>query len=107
MSERVRMARALDAVEKVVNNCCDMAAEHMMKASHMQNEMAYDVLGAVADAAERYGVDQDELAREAMRMLHDELMNTLWPICNVRYVKPYKRDGMTVGMMAKTYKAWR
>ena len=104
MSERVRMARALDAIEKVVDRCCEMAVEEVVENRHLQYDLTYDIAGAVKDAAEFYSVDADEVAREAWKMLRNGLNNALRPICEIKYIKPHQKDGATAGMTVKAYK---
>lgn len=98
------MAMALDAIERTVNICCSNAVELIKGAKCMQNELKYDLQGAVSNAAEIYDVDIDELSKETWWMLRNELNRSLRPICEVRYVKPYTKDGKTVGMETKVYK---
>ena len=107
MSERVRKARALDAIEKVVDRCCNMAVESVNDSNCLQLELAYDIFGAVEDAAQLYSVEFDWLTKEALCMLRNELNMVLRPMCEVRYVKPCQKDGKTVGMQAKVYRLGR
>lgn len=106
MSERVRQARALDAIERIVDKCCEMAVKSVRESKHIQNELTYVIFGAVNEAAVIYDVEIDWLARESMRMLHDKLQRFLRPLGEVRYVKPYKDDERVVGMQAKVYRIW-
>ena len=103
MSYRVRMAHALDAIEKVVNRCLDSAVDAVENADCFQYELKYDIVGAVREASELYCVDFTALKREALAMLRDGLQRNLRPLCEVRYVKSYEKDGELVGMMARLY----
>ena len=84
-----------------------MAVDAVEDSESVQIELKYDIIGAVEDAAEIYSVDAGWLAKEAMWMLRNGLNLHLRPICEVRYVKPYQKDGKTVGMQAKVYRLGR
>ena len=107
MSERVRIAMALDAIEKVTERCCEMAATKAREASHVQTDLAFDIIGAIYEAAVIYGVDHGTLEREAWKMLRNGLNRSLRPICEVMYVKPHEVGGKTVGMAVRFYKVER
>ena len=107
MSERVRMAVALDAVEELAKRCGEHAKRFAMETEHMQNELSYVVADEIDRFARTFGVDYDDLRRNALRMLHDELRRDLCDLCDVRYVKQMSRDGEPVGMTVKFYKRWR
>ena len=103
MSERVRMAVALDAVEEMARRCGVHAGEIAGKATHVQNELTYLGVEEVERFARTFGVDEGELRRQAMRMLHDELRKVL--CCyDVRYVKQVERDGEAVGMKVRFHR---
>jgi len=104
MSERVRTAMALDAIDDVVDRCCEVAVEQVRTSGHLQVELKYDIFGAVNEASVIYGVDLDNLLKEAWVELRNRLDRTLRGVCEVAYVKPYQKDGMTVGMQAKVYR---
>jgi len=104
MSERVRMAMALDSVEEYVMMAGRDAVEHAESALHVQNELTYTFGMSIDYMARVYGVDASELRKQAMRMLHDEIRRALCGVCDVRYVKPYVVDGEEAGITAKFYK---
>lgn len=103
MSERVRTAYALDAIEKIVDQCCEMAMNFLEESIHLSAVWKCDMRGAIIDAAEIYSVDCDFLEREAWQMLKNRLNSRIRPLYEVKYVKPYQKDGVTVGMEVKVY----
>lgn len=103
MSERVRKAMALDAIEETVARCGEHAKGMAEGAGHVQNELRFSVSGAVKEASAIYGIPYPELMTEALKMLRDGLRNALCGLCEVRYVKPYEQDGEVVGMMVRFY----
>lgn len=102
-SKRVRTARALDEIEGVVNQCCEMAREEAEKKAHVQNTMAFDILGEVDEIAEWFGVDFDELKSEAIGMLRNGLHVTLDGLVLEKKVEPYMVDSVCHGMKVKFY----
>ena len=98
------MAHALDAVESGVGNACELAVERIGGSEHMQVELAFDISDTVDGIAELYGVEGAALKKEAMLMLRDGLQRRLRPLFEVRYVKPFVRDGLTVGMSVRVCK---
>ena len=104
MSERVRMARALDAVENNVGKVCELAVERIAESNHLQVELAFDIGESVREVAELYSVDLGALEKETMLMLKDGLNRSLRPLYEVRYVKPFVKGGVTVGMTVRVYK---
>ena len=104
MSKRVRTAMALDAIEEVVEMCCDSAAKNVMESTHLQNDVSLDISDAVMDAAVIFGVDVNDLRREALKMLSNGLNLKLRPLCELRYVRPYETDKGVVGMTARCYR---
>lgn len=104
MSERVRTAYALDAIEKVVDRCCESAMDFLENSNHMTAIWKCNMRGAIVDASALYSIDHDVLEKEAWQMLRNELNSRLRPMYEVKYVKPYIKDGDTVGMEVKVYK---
>ena len=106
-SKRIRTAKALDELEKVVLKCCKIGTGHYRDATTIQNEDKFNIIGAIMDAADSYSVDVDDLKGETLRMLRNELSETYYGLrCEVRYVKPLMEDGECVGMSVKYY-VWR
>ena len=104
-SERVRTAMALDDIELIVVKLCGkMAREDAENTTRYQNELCYDIAGAVADAAEKYGIEESSIRSKAMTMLHDELCRALHGLVEVEHVKAYMKDGEVVGMKARFFK---
>ena len=103
MSERVRMAMALDAVEESVGLCEEHARAKVCEADRFQNTLCFDISGMVERASVVYGVPRADLMREALAMLRNGLCGALYGRCDVRYVRPYEVGGVVVGMEARFY----
>lgn len=103
-SKRVRVARALDAIEEVVRKCGEHLFHHAATTTHYMNASSFCIDGVVREAAREYGVHYDELKPEALRMLHEELAVTLDGLRVMEHrVEPYVKDGTCVGMKATFY----
>ena len=101
-SKRVRIARALDEIEKMVRDCGSRLFDQAMNSEHLQNELKVNVYEAIKKIADKHDVGFSEVKDEAMRMLSEEFNATLRGIaCDVRYVKPYIVDGEYVGVQVK------
>jgi len=103
MSERVRMAMALDSVEEMAAKCAEYAKSKAEAGEHMQNELSFVLDDEIATYARVYGVDEKVLMRNALQMLKNALCNALYGVCDVRYIQPYMVDGSPVGVSVRFY----
>jgi len=103
MSERVRMAMALDQVEEIAGKFAEYARMRAGSSEHIQNEISFVIADEIATYARVYGVDGRELMRYAVQMLKNALCNALYGACDVRYISPYMEDGALAGVTVRFY----
>ena len=105
MSNRVRKAMALDAIEDViVNKCVDSVIESIRTTRHFQVIERFSVKEAIKYASEKYDTPFEELWRDTLVMMRDSLLKAIGGFRNDHeYIKPYTENGETVGLVVNFY----
>ena len=105
MSDRVRKAMALDAIEDViVNKCVDSVMESIRTTRHFQIIERFSVKGAIKHASEKYDTPFEELWHDTLTMMRDSLLEAIGGFRNDHeYIRPYIEHGETVGLMVNFY----
>ena len=104
-SKRVRIARALDAIDElVVKQCADSVRETIDTSEHAQVTQQFVIVGAVEDAARKQDVGFASLWPATCEMMRDALSEAMGGVRNGReYIRAYSEDGRVVGFEVNYY----